>query len=135
MRLVPPASPVLGRQLELLRDPQRLWTDYGLRSLRWGDRGGRAGGWPDRGRQREGAMRCWWATAAADPILPATLSCRLPIPSPCLPLAMLPSSNRSRTASLYGRHNTEHDPPYWRGAIWINVNYLAVQVGGWVGDG
>lgn len=37
---------------------------------------------------------------------------------------------RSRSASLYQRRNTEHDPPYWRGAIWINVNYLAVQVGG-----
>lgn len=34
MRLIPPASPVLGRQLELLRDPARLWTEYGLRSLR-----------------------------------------------------------------------------------------------------
>lgn len=38
MRLIPPASPVLGRQLELLRDPVRLWTDYGLRSLRWAPR-------------------------------------------------------------------------------------------------
>jgi len=39
MRLIPPDSPVLGRQLELLRDPQRLWTNFGLRSLRlvwWG---------------------------------------------------------------------------------------------------
>jgi len=34
----------------------------------------------------------------------------------------------SRSASLYRKHNTEHDPPYWRGAIWINVNYMAVQV-------
>lgn len=66
MRLIPPASPVLGRQLELLRDPARLWTEYGLRSL-------------------------------------------------------------SRSASLYQARNTEHDPPYWRGAIWVNVNYLAVQ--------
>lgn len=39
MRLIPPASPVLGRQLELLRDPHHLWTDYGLRSLRWATRG------------------------------------------------------------------------------------------------
>lgn len=48
MRLVPPSSPVLGRQLELLRDPQRLWTDHGLRSLRWGGRTADAGGWLGR---------------------------------------------------------------------------------------
>lgn len=35
MRLIPPGSPVLGRQLKLLRDERRLWTPYGLRSLRW----------------------------------------------------------------------------------------------------
>ncbi|KAL4859841.1 Mannosyl-oligosaccharide glucosidase GCS1 [Chlorella vulgaris] len=66
MRLIPPSSPVLGRQLLLLRDTNRLWTDHGLRSL-------------------------------------------------------------SQSASLYQQRNTEHDPPYWRGAIWINVNYVAVQ--------
>jgi hypothetical protein len=34
MRLIPPDSPILGRQLELVRDEGRLWTPYGLRSLR-----------------------------------------------------------------------------------------------------
>lgn len=34
----------------------------------------------------------------------------------------------SQSASLYQQRNTEHDPPYWRGAIWINVNYVTVQV-------
>lgn len=33
----------------------------------------------------------------------------------------------ARTSPLYQKHNTEHDPPYWRGAIWININYLAVR--------
>ncbi|CAH8519796.1 unnamed protein product [Schistosoma turkestanicum] len=28
---------------------------------------------------------------------------------------------------FYQTHNTKDDPPYWRGAIWININYLAVQ--------
>ncbi len=33
----------------------------------------------------------------------------------------------SSDASLYLRRNTEHDPPYWRGAVWVNANYLAVR--------
>ncbi|XP_030378998.1 mannosyl-oligosaccharide glucosidase GCS1 [Scaptodrosophila lebanonensis] len=59
-------SPYLTKMLRDMRDPELLWTNYGLRSL-------------------------------------------------------------SKHSPLYMKRNTEHDPPYWRGPIWININYLAVK--------
>lgn len=66
MRLLPANSNELRLQMSLLKDPNLLWTPYGLRSL-------------------------------------------------------------ANSSSLYMKYNTEHDPPYWRGAIWINMNFLAIE--------
>uniref|UniRef100_A0A914WQK2 mannosyl-oligosaccharide glucosidase n=1 Tax=Plectus sambesii TaxID=2011161 RepID=A0A914WQK2_9BILA len=33
----------------------------------------------------------------------------------------------ARTSPLYSARNTEHDPPYWRGSVWMNMNFLALS--------
>ena len=64
--LLPPSSEELIYTVRQLRDPDLMWSKYGLRSL-------------------------------------------------------------SKDSSLYQQHNTFDDAPYWRGAVWININYLALS--------
>ena len=33
----------------------------------------------------------------------------------------------AKSSSIYMKHNTAQDAPYWRGAIWINVNFLTLR--------
>ncbi|KAM9286248.1 mannosyl-oligosaccharide glucosidase [Cariama cristata] len=33
----------------------------------------------------------------------------------------------ARDSPLYKQRNTQHDPPYWRGPVWVNINYLALR--------
>uniref|UniRef100_A0AAQ4QD85 Mannosyl-oligosaccharide glucosidase n=1 Tax=Gasterosteus aculeatus aculeatus TaxID=481459 RepID=A0AAQ4QD85_GASAC len=66
LHILTPDSPKLEHVFRDMRDSNKLWTPYGLRSL-------------------------------------------------------------SRADPLYMKRNTEHDAPYWRGPIWININYLAVR--------
>ena len=66
LQILDPASPKLEKVLKDLKDPEKLWSEFGLRSL-------------------------------------------------------------SKSDPIYKKYNTEHDAPYWRGAVWININFLAVR--------
>ncbi|ESN90459.1 hypothetical protein HELRODRAFT_70793 [Helobdella robusta] len=49
------------------------------------------------------------------------------LPNPDLLWTSYGLRSLARTSPMYKKFNTEHDAPYWRGPIWININYLAVS--------
>ncbi|KAF8099172.1 hypothetical protein N665_0248s0002 [Sinapis alba] len=65
-KIIPAASPILEKQLDLISNRSILWSNYGLVSL-------------------------------------------------------------AKTSSMYMKRNTEHDAPYWRGPIWMNMNYMILS--------
>ncbi|KAG2320782.1 hypothetical protein Bca52824_013995 [Brassica carinata] len=65
-RIIPPASSILEKQLDLISNRSIVWSDYGLLSL-------------------------------------------------------------GKTSSLYMTYNNEHEAPYWRGPIWMNMNYMILS--------
>ncbi|RWS05953.1 mannosyl-oligosaccharide glucosidase-like protein [Dinothrombium tinctorium] len=66
LNILEPDNPKLSRILDNMKNPDTLWSPFGLRSL-------------------------------------------------------------SKNSSYYQQYNTEVDAPYWRGAVWINLNYLTLK--------
>lgn len=58
-----------------------------------------------------------------DPLIPSIMAS---IEKEELLMSMFGLRSLSKSSSIYLKHNTENDGPYWRGPVWINMNYLAV---------
>ncbi|CAG0894292.1 unnamed protein product, partial [Darwinula stevensoni] len=49
------------------------------------------------------------------------------LPNPSLLWTKHGLRSLAKSSNFYQRKNTDHDPPYWRGDIWMNMNFLALR--------
>ncbi|KAM6345980.1 mannosyl-oligosaccharide glucosidase [Podargus strigoides] len=123
------------------------FADYGNHSaavgLRWQPAAPAAPGWPPPPprlvREVREAPRLQFVGALGYVSLFPLLLQLLRPDSPRLPAVLAamrserqlwtPFGLRSLAADspLYMQRNSQHDPPYWRGPVWVNINYLALR--------
>lgn len=98
---------ILDSQLDLISNRSNLWTDFGLRSLS-------KTRWCSDICAHYTSVLVWYYLFVVSSLRTSEEMLFLFFFLGC-------------ASSMYMKRNTEHDPPYWRGPIWIPLNYLIVS--------